>query len=148
MATSGDCLHNSSNDTELYESYDEFVLSKDLNIDEAYRIKYTVNTINGMTISSPRYRVMQKLSIDPDIWLRKNVFSVFNSDNALLKAIKVLLLVKYAWISLPTNIDTNTNNIASEKPILVLLFILYLLKKLVKDNIYMKNNKNKIIYNL
>lgn len=73
VATSGDCLHNSSNDTELYESYDEFVLSKDLNIDEAYRIKYTVNTINGMTVSSPRYRVMQKLSIDPDIKATINV---------------------------------------------------------------------------
>lgn len=82
VATSGDCLHNSSNDIELYESYDEFILSKDLNIDEAYRIKYTVNTINGLTISSPRYRVMQKLSIDPDIKAAINVS--LNYDNGYI----------------------------------------------------------------
>lgn len=82
VATSGDCLHNSSNDIELYESYDEFTLSKDLNIDEAYRIKYTVTTINGLTISSPRYRVMQKLSIDPE--LKAEIKVSLNYDNGYI----------------------------------------------------------------
>lgn len=82
IATSGNCLHNSSNDVELYESYDEFILSKDLNIDEAYRIKYTVTTINGLTISSPRYRVMQKLSIDPE--LKAEIKVSLNYDNGYI----------------------------------------------------------------
>lgn len=67
IATSGEQLHNSSNDIEMYESYDKFILAQDLEIDKNYYIKYTVNTNNGLTISSPRYRIMQKISIDPEI---------------------------------------------------------------------------------
>ena len=65
--TTNERLHNSSNDTELYESYDDFFYSSDLPINKVYRIKYTVTTINGLVISSPRYRIMQKLTIDPEI---------------------------------------------------------------------------------
>lgn len=67
IATSGDQLHNSANDTELYESYDEFSLTQDLEFNKSYRIKYTVITNNGLILSTPRYRIMQKTTIDPDI---------------------------------------------------------------------------------
>lgn len=80
--TSGELLHNSSNDTELYESYDNFVYSSDLSIDKTYRIKYTVNTINGLTISSPRYRIMQKLTIDPE--LKATLHAEENYDNGYI----------------------------------------------------------------
>lgn len=67
IATSGEQLHNSSNDIEINQSYDKFILAQDLEIDKSYYIKYTINTNNGLTISSPRYRIMQKISIDPEI---------------------------------------------------------------------------------
>jgi len=67
IATSGEQLHNSSNDVEINQSYDKFILAQDLEIDKSYYIKYTVNTNNGLTISSPRYRIMQKISIEPEI---------------------------------------------------------------------------------
>lgn len=67
VATSGEQLHNSSNDTELYESYDEFLVSQDLQLDQIYRIQYTVTTNSGLVLSTPRYRIMQKLSVDPEI---------------------------------------------------------------------------------
>ena len=52
------------NDTEIYESYDEYFLAQDLPLDRAFFIVYTVNTINGMTISTPKYKIMQKLSLN------------------------------------------------------------------------------------
>lgn len=80
--TSGEQLHNSSNDTELYESYDEFFYSSDLPIDKPYRIKYTITTINGLTISTPRYRIMQKLTIDPEI--DASLVAEANHDNGYI----------------------------------------------------------------
>ena len=67
IATSGDCLHNSANDTELYESYDEFELNRDLEYNKNYYIKYTIITNNLLELSTPKYRIMQKATIDPEI---------------------------------------------------------------------------------
>lgn len=82
IATSGDQLHNSSNDTEVYESYDEFTYSKELPMNKAYRIKYSVTTINNLEISSPRYRIMQKISIDPD--LKASLAATANFDDGYI----------------------------------------------------------------
>lgn len=82
IATSGEQLHNSSTDTEIYESYDEFFFPKELEIDKNYYIQYTVNTINNLTISSPKYRIMQKLSIDPEI--NATLEAVSNQDNGYI----------------------------------------------------------------
>jgi hypothetical protein len=79
FATSGDMLHNSSNDVEISNSYDEFILAQELEIDKNYYIKYTINTINGLEISSPKYRIMQKISIDPDI--KTDLTAVLNYEN-------------------------------------------------------------------
>lgn len=82
IATSGDQLHNSSNDTEIYESYDEFTYSKELPLNKAYRIKYTVTTINNLEVASPRYRIMQKISIDPD--LKASLAATANFDDGYI----------------------------------------------------------------
>lgn len=82
IASSGDQLHNSQNDTELDESYDRFLFSQDLELNKPYRIKYTVTTTNGLTISSYRYRIMQKLTIDPEIKATLKVNS--NYDNGYI----------------------------------------------------------------
>lgn len=65
--TSGDQLHNRSNDVEIDQSYDTYELAKDLPVDVAYRIKYTITTNNGLTLSTPKYRIVQKASIPPEI---------------------------------------------------------------------------------
>ena len=67
ILSSEDKLHNSSNDIEIYESYDSFTLSRDLEIDKSFYIQYTVTTINGLKVSTPKYRLMQKTSINPEI---------------------------------------------------------------------------------
>lgn len=79
VTTSGDQLHDSSQDIAIYESYDKYMLSQDLEIDKSFYIQYTVTTTGGMVISSPRYRIMQKLSIDPEI--KATLAADMNFDN-------------------------------------------------------------------
>ena len=79
FASSGEKLHNSYNDTELYESYDSFTLEKDLEIDQSYYIQYSIKTINNLELSTPRYRVMRKTSINPEI--QANIQATLNFEN-------------------------------------------------------------------
>lgn len=67
IASSGEQLHNSSNDSEIDNSYDKFNLAQDLILDQNYYIQYTITTINKLTIKSPKYRIMQKTTIEPEI---------------------------------------------------------------------------------
>lgn len=73
IETSNEQLHNSSNDVELYESYDSYKLPMDLEPGKMYYIQYVVTTINGMIAASPRYRLVQQFSVDPEILTRINV---------------------------------------------------------------------------
>ena len=79
FASSGEKLHNSYNDTELYESYDSFTLEKDLEIDQSYYIQYSIKTINNLELSTPRYRVMRKTSINPEI--QASIQATLNFEN-------------------------------------------------------------------
>ena len=67
FATSGEQLHNSFDDTELYESYDNFSVLQELEIDQSYYIQYTIKTINNLVLSTPKYRIMKKTSIETEM---------------------------------------------------------------------------------
>lgn len=82
IMTSGNQLHNSSNDVENYESYDDFMLTYDLIENMTYRIKYTVTTVNGMTISTPRYKIIQRATINPEI--QATLEAILNYDNGFI----------------------------------------------------------------
>ena len=58
---------NSSLDIELYESYDPYDIEQDLEINRSYYLEYVVTTINNLKVSSGKYRIMQKKSINPEI---------------------------------------------------------------------------------
>lgn len=77
--TSGEQLHNSSNDTEYYTSHDSFDCEYELETGKTYYIQYTVTTINNLVISSPRYRIQQKVSINPN--LNADIQLDLNFDN-------------------------------------------------------------------
>lgn len=83
ILTSGDMIHNHADDTELDESYDTYLFSQDLEVGAIYKIQYTVTTNNLLTLSTPRYRIMQKPSIDPEIKASLNV--ALNYDNGYIK---------------------------------------------------------------
>ena len=65
--TSGDQIHNSSLDTEIYESRDEFYCNKELQANQIYKLKYTVTTINGLVAESQSYLIMRKDTVRPSI---------------------------------------------------------------------------------
>ena len=67
IADSGYLLHNSNEDLNSYESSDTFSFPSDLQHGKIYYIQYSVITNNNMEVSSPRYRIMQKRSINPEI---------------------------------------------------------------------------------
>ena len=69
ISTSGELLHDTTLDDSDNPgiSQDTYTFSQDLDLGETYRIEYKVITINGLTVSSPRYRLTQKQSINPEI---------------------------------------------------------------------------------
>lgn len=82
IATSGDLLHNRNNDINNYESQDEWVYQKDLDIDTPYYIQYTVKTLNNLTIATSGYRIMQKKTVDPEAPLA--LVADLNFDNGFV----------------------------------------------------------------
>ena len=83
IKSSGDQLHNSENDITTYESYDSFSLPQDIDINQTYYIRYCVTTQNGLTLYTPKYRIMKKMSIDPEISAKLN--AKLNFDNGYIQ---------------------------------------------------------------
>lgn len=79
IASSGDQIHNVNNDVELFNSYDRYEYNQDLELNKVYKIQYIVTTNNNLVIESPRYRIMQRTTIDPD--LKANLVASVNFDN-------------------------------------------------------------------
>lgn len=73
IADSGEMLHNSSNDENEYSSYDNWLLSQDLEVNKRYFIQYIITTNNKLVVKTPRYRIMQKTSVDPELDATLNV---------------------------------------------------------------------------
>lgn len=59
----GYLIHNSSEDTEYYQSRDNFLFSQDLDENEKYTIVYSVKTNNGLEESSPVYWIFAQKSV-------------------------------------------------------------------------------------
>lgn len=65
--TSGEQVHNSFEDENAYSSRDTFTLNKELEVNKNYYIQYEVTTSNNAHFKSPKYRIMDKETIDPEI---------------------------------------------------------------------------------
>lgn len=61
---SGVQLHNVNNDINSWSSEDEFIVNKVFPIGTIFYIQYNVTTVNGLTLSSPAYRIMAGESVD------------------------------------------------------------------------------------
>ena len=82
IAESGDILHNRLEDINSYESVDRWSLNRELEKDKSYYIQYIVTTLNGMAIGSPKYRIMQKRSIESNLKAKLDVS--LNFDNGYI----------------------------------------------------------------
>lgn len=67
IETSGECLHNSSFDTENYQSTDSFTITYDLEPNITYYLTYKVKTINGLEKTSLAKRLHKTDSIDSNL---------------------------------------------------------------------------------
>lgn len=63
--STGELLHNNSNDNEYGLSIDSVILSSFIKTSEVYKLTYTVTTINGLVASSPMYRVTAETLLPP-----------------------------------------------------------------------------------
>ena len=79
---SGEIIHKAGNDNVSYESFEEILVAQDLNINTSYYIKFYVTTSNGYKKSSPKYRIMQRRSIRPEIDIKLN--ATLDKDNGFI----------------------------------------------------------------
>lgn len=63
--TTGEILHNTSNDSDYGESVDKIVLNSFIKDNEIYKLAYTVTTVNGLVVSSPYYRITAEALLVP-----------------------------------------------------------------------------------
>lgn len=79
LLSSGECLHNSSTDTNIDMSSDNYSVTTDLQYYTIYYIEYVITTINKMVISSPKYRIVQRETIDPELYADIALTQNFNN---------------------------------------------------------------------
>lgn len=63
--TSGELIHNSSNDTDYSYSIDNITINDFMEDDKVYSVKYTITTMNGLVVSTPRYQITTEYFIAP-----------------------------------------------------------------------------------
>lgn len=64
FVTSGDMLHNASEDTEIDSSFDIYQINHKLDPVSIYHVEYIVTTTNGLVVSSPRYNIAYNIEIE------------------------------------------------------------------------------------
>ena len=95
IQTSGERIHNSSanddrnyrnddnnNRDELNTSYDLYTIEQDLSVNKIYYLEYIVTTVNKMTVSTGKVRLIQQRSIDPEI--HAELFATLNFENGYI----------------------------------------------------------------
>lgn len=79
---SEEVLHNTTTDVERYEATEEFKLVEDLALEQSFYIQFCVTTANGMKANSPKYRVVQRRSVKPEIQVELD--ATLNEDNGFI----------------------------------------------------------------
>lgn len=85
VAESGEQLHNSSLDTSTEEQSDTWTTRHGLQVDQAYTIKYTVKTINGLELSSPEYLIQTMQLVDSELFKYYDFKTINNAESACIE---------------------------------------------------------------
>lgn len=83
IISSGTQLHNSENDTDLYISEDQWINKVDLPADQYYFITYKVTTMNGLEVSTQKYKILNQDSIDIELPIK--LLATLNYDDGCIK---------------------------------------------------------------
>ena len=81
---SEEVLHDNTADDLRYEGKEDFKFTKDLELDKSYYIQFTATSINGMKVSSQKYRIIQRRSINPEVNIALKATMDFNNGYVLL----------------------------------------------------------------
>ena len=87
IETSGEQLHNSATDTEFYQSTDVWTIKKSLELNKSYSIEYVVNTINGLSISSGRYEIIEVALEEPNVHADLSAINKFEDGFVEIKLV-------------------------------------------------------------
>ena len=83
VITSGELLHNSSTDMSSTTSTDTWTTR--WSSDGDYTIEYNIRTVNGLELSSTKYRITDNQTIDSDILQYYDFISVNNKDGGYVE---------------------------------------------------------------
>lgn len=77
VSTSGELLHNHSEDSEINQSTDTWTIRKTLEPNVNYEIQYGVTTINGLKRESQRFSIIESETVTPNIHASLSAENVF-----------------------------------------------------------------------
>lgn len=80
---SGDVVHNASNDNNVYESYDTFLVTKEFEPNKSYSASFTVTTTNNMVITSPYYLIKETVTTSGNI--SDDLIPILDFDNGWIE---------------------------------------------------------------
>lgn len=80
--STGEKLHNSSNDSSPTYSEDRYLLNYDIIAEKIHYIQYIVTTVNGLTTKSPLYKMIRRPSVSCN--LNVNVYPELHFDNGYI----------------------------------------------------------------
>lgn len=83
IATSDWQFHNVAQDDVIYESINTYQFNKELEMNRIYYVTYSVETTNGLIETSQKYKIMQSLSINPEIKAR--LVPIMHKDNGYVE---------------------------------------------------------------
>lgn len=63
LATSGELVHDATQDTSSDSSEDTWKIYTEFNQGEVYYLQYTVTTLNGLVVASAKYKIMKVISV-------------------------------------------------------------------------------------
>ena len=79
IATSGEKIHDATQDINSDSSQDTWKTYTTFNSNEIYYLQYIVITLNGLVISSPKYKIMKVMSIPTEFKIQ--IHANNNYDN-------------------------------------------------------------------
>lgn len=84
VETSNEQLHNSSFDTESYESIDSFTITRELEKNQMYYLTYKVTTINGLEVISPALQIFRSESVDSNLLSKADLDVQLNYEDGYI----------------------------------------------------------------
>ena len=84
IADSDEKIHSTSTDDLPYESHETFAIKKEFSSNSTYYLQFIATTVNKLTVSSVRYRLVPNKTVPPDINVSLNAVMDFNNGYTFL----------------------------------------------------------------